>query len=126
MSESTVRRRLKLLEYGRDKIEQAFERGATFSDFEKLNDISDPKVREEVAEKIGTYNFKWAYENAVDEEKRQTAFENAKEIVKSYAEEITVDEAERLDLCYYDNITPWRAEKWEKPDNAYREILVYI
>ncbi|MCM1328390.1 MAG: ParB/RepB/Spo0J family partition protein [Ruminococcus sp.] len=118
LSESTVRRRLKLLEYGRDKIVQAFEQGATFGDFEKLNSISDPKKREKVAKKIGTVNFNWAYENAVSEEKRQAAFEKAKETVKSYAAEITEDEAERLDLCYCDNVTPWRAESFEKHADA--------
>lgn len=71
-SKSTIYRRVKpLKEYGQKKVAKAFERGATFSDFEKLDSISDPEKRQEVADKIGTNNFNFAYENACREEENQ-------------------------------------------------------
>ncbi len=116
LSESTVRRRLKLLEYGRDKIEQAFERGATFSDFEKLNDISDPKAREKVAESIGTPNFNYYYENARRDEKSAKAYAAALELLKSFASEIT--EEEKQNYRYVDGMNRYSAESFKKPDDT--------
>ena len=116
LSESTVRRRLKLLEYGRDVVTKAFEHGATFSDFEKLNEISDLAKREELAKTIGTSNFNYSYARACQDEKELAEFAKVKEIIESFAEEISEDE--KQNYCYTGYVSRYSACRYEKPDNS--------
>lgn len=70
-SESTVRRRTKLLELDQDKLKESAQRGATLMDYMELEKIEDLKIRNEVLEKIGTQNFQWALKRAVDEQEKK-------------------------------------------------------
>ena len=56
-SQSTVRRRIKLLELNHDSFKKAEKRGATLSDFAQLDKIEDLDARNKVLETIGTQNF---------------------------------------------------------------------
>lgn len=69
-SESTVRRRMKLLDLDREKLRETENRGVTLADYEKLNDIEDIKTRNKVLECIGTNNFNMQLQNALDEQKK--------------------------------------------------------
>ena len=69
LSESTVRRRVKLLEFDLEKLRAAEKRGATLSDYAELDKIGDIGLKNTVLEKIGTNNFKWALDKALAEEK---------------------------------------------------------
>lgn len=77
-SESTVRRRMKLLELDRDKLRATEGRGVTLADYEKLNEIEDIETRNTVLESIGTNNFNMKLRTALDnqqtERKRQLIF----------------------------------------------------
>lgn len=57
ISETTVRRRLKLMELDRDGLERAQARGGTLGDYEKLCEIKDPVRRNRVLAAIGTKDF---------------------------------------------------------------------
>lgn len=57
-SETTVRRRMKLLELPRDAVEKAQEKGVTLADYEELNRIKDPKRRDQAAGYLGTDEFR--------------------------------------------------------------------
>lgn len=67
-SESTVRRRMKLLEFDKEKFKESVERGGTLMDYAELDKIQDIKTRNKVLEKIGTPNFKWELKDAIDKE----------------------------------------------------------
>lgn len=56
-SQSTIRRRIKLLELNHDNFKKAEQRGATLSDFVELNKIEDLDARNRVLETLGTANF---------------------------------------------------------------------
>lgn len=117
LSKSTVYRRINpLKEYGQERVAQAFEHGATFSDFEKLNEISDPKTRAEVAAVLGTPNFDYRYTKARREEQEAKVYSEALETLKSYAVEIT--EAEKQSYKYINYISRYTASSFKKPDDT--------
>lgn len=68
-SETTVRRRVKLLDLDKDKFKKSVERGATLMDYVELDKIKDTDLRNQVLEKIGTNNFNYELKNALDKEK---------------------------------------------------------
>ncbi|MHB8061284.1 MAG: ParB/RepB/Spo0J family partition protein [Ruminiclostridium sp.] len=68
-SETTVRRRVKLLELDGEKFKKSVERGGTLMDYAELDKIQDIKLRNSVLDKIGTVNFKWELQQAIDKEK---------------------------------------------------------
>lgn len=116
LSKSTVYRRINPIhDYGQEKVAQAFERGATFSDFEKLNTISDPQKRQEVAEALGTSNFNYKYTSACRAEENQKNKEKLLETLKSFAKEITIDEKPKFKYvsCVY---APWTG--FQKPNDS--------
>ncbi|ACL77595.1 parB-like partition protein [Ruminiclostridium cellulolyticum H10] len=71
LSETTVRRRVKLLEFDSDKFKKSVERGGTLMDYMELDKIQDIKLRNNVLDKIGTSNFKYELQAAIDKEKRE-------------------------------------------------------
>nr|WP_092074975.1 ParB/RepB/Spo0J family partition protein [Dendrosporobacter quercicolus]NSL49604.1 ParB/RepB/Spo0J family partition protein [Dendrosporobacter quercicolus DSM 1736]SDN24586.1 chromosome partitioning protein, ParB family [Dendrosporobacter quercicolus] len=68
-SESTIRRRVKLLDLDKEKFQQSVARGATLQDYAELDKIKDVKTKNKVLEKIGTPNFHWELKDAIDKEK---------------------------------------------------------
>lgn len=70
-SETTVRRRVKLLELDGEKFKKSVERGATLMDYAELDKIHDIKLRNSVLDKIGTPNFKWELQQAIDKETKE-------------------------------------------------------
>lgn len=125
LSKSTIYRRINpLKEYGQDKVKKAFEQGATFGDFEKLNNISDPDKRQEVADKIGTNNFNFAYENACREEENQKKKQSIIEKLNTFAAEI-----KQGNVCYDDHKyikTVYYSQEFEKPEDAGTVKYFYI
>lgn len=69
-SYSTISRRVKLLDLDKNKFQQSVVRGATLQDYAELDKISDIKLKNKVLEKIGTSDFKWSLQQAIDTEKR--------------------------------------------------------
>ena len=70
-SQSTVRRRIKLLELNHDSFKKAEKRGATLSDFAQLDKIEDLEARNRVLETLGTQNFNRAMQDALEQQKWQ-------------------------------------------------------
>ncbi len=70
-SESTVRRRVKLLDLDGEKFKKSVERGATLMDYMELDKINDIELRNKVLDKIGTPNFNYELQAAIDREKRE-------------------------------------------------------
>ena len=68
LSTTTVRRRVKLLDLDKEKFRQSVERGATLNDYIELEKIEDVDLKNSVLEAIGTANFKWKLQSAIDKE----------------------------------------------------------
>ena len=88
LSESTVRRRTKMLELDREKLRATEGRGATLADYERLNQIEDVEKRNEILESIGTNNFdmniKAALAGQQEEKNKKALFE----LLDTFAEKV--------------------------------------
>jgi ParB family transcriptional regulator, chromosome partitioning protein len=69
-SKQTVRHRVKLLELDQPKLKTAMDRGASIQDYIELEKIKNVKTRNKVLELIGTRDFKWKLDQAIEEEAR--------------------------------------------------------
>lgn len=70
-SKATVRHRVKLLELDREEFEKSQEKGATLADYIELEKIHDKELKNKALKEIGTQNFQWKVQNAINEEKRE-------------------------------------------------------
>jgi len=68
-SNSTIRHRLRLLDLDSEKFRKSVERGATLMDYVELEKINDIEIRNSVLDKIGTSNFQWELQRAIEKEK---------------------------------------------------------
>ena len=80
-SQSTVRRRVKLLALDQEKLKASVERGANLVDYMELDKIEDPALKNEVLDAIGTNNFRQRLASAIQTEKtRKFVAERAAEV----------------------------------------------
>lgn len=70
-SETTVRNRLKLREYDREKLTAASARGGTLQDYMELQKVKDPERRNKVLDAIGTADFRNELKSNLDAEHRE-------------------------------------------------------
>ena len=113
-SETTVRRRVKLLELDQDKFEKATKSGATLMDFAELEKIEDVDLRNEVLEQIGTPNFKWHLQKAIEKEENARNMVVLLEKVNAFATKIENNSGMRyIQMCYAKN-----HEDLETPEDA--------
>lgn len=83
-SSTTIRRRVKLTELDQAKLKEIVDsRPISLSDFEELNKIEDLKTRNQVLEKIGTDNFKYAVNEAVREQAVKKVLPEIKRMLKA-------------------------------------------
>lgn len=116
-SETTVRRRTKLLELDQDKLKESIERGATIMDYVKLEKIQNIELRNEALEKIGTNNFRWALQNAIERERSEEMMEAIAEQLEPFATEIESETEYDVIFvrAYHDTV---ENEKVVVPDDA--------
>ena len=81
-SQTTVRRRVKMMELDQDELKEVSSRQISLSDFDRLAQIEDIKTRNKVLKDIGTYNFDGAVARAIREEHRKKVTPAAKKQVK--------------------------------------------
>lgn len=94
-SQSTVRRRVKLLDLDKDKFKASAERGATLEDYVKLDQVEDPKEKNKLLDSIGTSNFAFDLRNAIDREQKKKNIEAWKTFLSSFATEVDSDKGYR-------------------------------
>ena len=58
VSESTIRRRVKLLSLDRKEFKKSVKRGATLADFALLDKLDTEEAKNEVLKSVGTNNFR--------------------------------------------------------------------
>lgn len=85
LSETTVRRRVKLLELDREKFEKATARGATLFDFAELNKVKSIESRNELLDCIGTANFNNKLKSIIDKEKTAERMEEIRVALDVFA-----------------------------------------
>ena len=114
LSETTVRRRVKLLELDKGKLKAAEARGATLQDYMELDKIEDIGLRNETLDKIGTPNFKNDLKYALEWGKwRKRKAEILKDI-EEYAEEA----GDVGDYSYVMCVDRYDCDKYERPGDA--------
>ncbi len=86
-SQTTVRRRVKLLEPDQEKFKDAVARGGTLFDFAELDKIKSAELKNKVMESIGTPNFQNNLQRAIDQEKKEAWYADAIEKLKTFATE---------------------------------------
>ena len=77
-SETTVRNRVKLLRLDKKEFQKAEKRGATMTDYLKLNAIEDPERRNKVLATIGTADFNNSLKNAIADQEFQARMERVR------------------------------------------------
>jgi len=105
-SESTVRRRINLLELDQDKFKEADARGATLSDYAELEKIKCVDRKNAVLEKVGTDNFKHSLKQAIDTERKEEQIAVWREALSSFATEIESSKGYRQIKYYHTSNEP--------------------
>lgn len=103
-SESTVRRRVKLLELDRESLKKAELRGGTMADYEKLGKIEDPEKRNKVLGMIGTAEFAGALRGAINAQENRKYLDGVEAELRSadWCREVTEQEMRSGDYAYVD------------------------
>ena len=88
LSDTTIRRRTKLLDLDAENFKKSAERGATLSDYIKLEQIEDVDLRNEVLEHLGTNEFNYRFNNAITTENRRKLKAKWIELLNSFATQV--------------------------------------
>lgn len=116
-SQTTVRRRVKLLELDHDKFKASVDRGATLQDYIELDKVSDPELKNEVLESVGTNNFRSKLQQAIEREKQKKCMDEAVVMLSEFATK--VEEIDSAKLQYIRNFSYWnRTSPFEKPEDT--------
>lgn len=113
-SETTVRRRVKLLELDQNKFKDADKRGATLMDFAALDKIESIERKNAVLDKIGTPNFQYELKKAIDEEKTEAQAAKWVEALSAFAAQVDDTSGYRSVKYYYVSQEP----NVERPEDA--------
>lgn len=132
LSESTIRRRVKLTEFDKDTLKKAEARGGTMKDYEKISRIEDPVRRNEVLAKVGTNNFNEEYARAIRDQNDRKCLRETVEALRScgWARELTQNELDPLKgsgkVDWFGNFGPWRKKPVEEPEDAAQRQYYFI
>lgn len=127
-SASTIRNRVKLLELDKKKFEKAESRGGSLQDYIKLNEISDPELRNKVLDTIGTPNFVNQLKNALEKEKYKAFFEKARADIEAadWCQEMT-DKTEIWNKYdFVRSVNRWSQAEITRPDDSDTVKYFYI
>lgn len=128
ISETNVRKKLNLMQYDHEEVKASFERGARMSDYDDLKKIKDKAKQEKLIKSIGTNNFKWELERALDDQKREEKKQKLIEFVSGFASELPTDadtsSLERL-RSYYSMDAPILPNDFDESLNYYYKVQTY-
>lgn len=89
LSKRSIRNRLKMTHYGKDKVKECVERGATIKDFIDLDKIKDPKVQDNLLKYIGTPRYSSELFSALNQQDQKERMRLATEKLKTFAKKVT-------------------------------------
>lgn len=106
LSQSTIRRRTKLLQFDADTFKATEGRNIDLQDYEKLFEIENAARRNELLEQIGTNNFNNYFQIAKDTEKREKERAAFIEALDAAATQIdnSADTSELKYITYINNV----------------------
>ena len=110
-SESTVRRRIKIGVLPSDELKRAEDRGGTLEEYIKCTEILDKKEQLKVLAHVGTRDFKWYYDNAIDNQNTKLKTPLIKKAIKKLATEISQSDSWK---STYESIGSVRISTWEE------------
>lgn len=122
-SETTVRHRVKLNDLDKKKFNEAVERGGTIQDYIDLEKIQDPKRRNKVLEAIGTRNFDWELQNAIEEEESAKRKPELLAFLKDWAK--PVKQVPNGGVTYEHNFYHYKINDFKKPKDAGKAEYFY-
>lgn len=106
-SQSTVRKRVKLLKLDKEKFKESVNRGATLDDYMKLDEIEDDELRNSVLEFIGTSDFNYRLNAAKRKENglknKAAIIEKLNTFAKPLNDEINSDDLDYVRRIWYDS-----------------------
>lgn len=128
-SETTIRRRVKLLDLDKEKFRRAEGRGGTMQDYLKLNEIKNPQLRNTVLDSIGTADFNTALKNAVSQEENEAYIAEVKATLEAadWCQQVTFSECTgyKAPYSYVTCFTKWNKNDVKRPDDADTVKYVY-
>ena len=115
-SDTTIRRRVRLLELDSEKFRKSVERGATLLDYAELDKIKDVGTKNSVLDKIGTQNFRYELERAVDKER---SAENTVKLIEQLEQFATrIKDSDYRTMRHVASYYASRDDKVTVPDDA--------
>ena len=115
-SESTVRRRVNLLELDEKKFKESIERGATLSDYVKLEQLEDVSEKNRVLGYIGTVSFNNMLQSAIDSQKRRACNEQWRIALSKVATELETFSYSEYKTCQSIQ-TSRNPDEFEEPED---------
>ena len=117
LSQSTIRRRVKLLDLKPDTFKVVDARGVSLADYAELDKIKDITLKNEVAQHLGTSNFNWQLRQAVEKEELVAKYNEIIAELKEVAVKLnSKDEAEDLNYITYCNGAMWSLNSFPIPE----------
>lgn len=126
-SESTVRRRVKLLELDRESLKKAELRGGTMADYEKLTRIEDEKERNKVLGLIGTAEFAGALRSAINAQENRKYLDGVEAELRSadWCREVTEQEMRSGDYEYFTSYSIYNKLQPAAPKDAGQREYIF-
>lgn len=87
-SESTIRRRVKLLSLDKDEFKKSVERGATLSDFALLDKLKSDDEKNNVLKSMGTNNFRAELDKAIRRQDTKEKMDAVRAVLDTYATKV--------------------------------------
>lgn len=115
-SQSTVRRRVKLLNLDQEEFRRSVSRGATLQDYMALDAITDPVLKNQVLQYIGTANFQQQLKAAKEKEKTKAYINGVIAGLETFAQRI--DDVERDTMEYQGNYGWWNKKAVQRPEDT--------
>lgn len=117
LSETTVRRRVKLMQLDQDALKAAESRGGTLADYAELETLKDPERRKTVLKAIGTNNFRSVLATEKSAEERIVILDDAEKMLKAMGIEAAQKGPETSNMAYVRNFGYWnKNQPFEMPE----------
>lgn len=122
-SETTIRHRVRLNELNSEKFAEAVARGGRLEDYIALEKISNPKLKNKVLETVGTRDFQWTLNNALEEEAMPQRKKELLEFLKDWAKHV---KSAPNNSSYEHNFYRYKLDNFKKPKDAGKTEYYYV
>ena len=113
-SQTTVRRRVKLLDLDQQKFQNAESRGATLNDYLELDKLDSPEDKNKALDAIGTKNFSSVLNGLISEQEIKKKFAEWMKTAEKFAHQIEKAgefDGKEVSMVYYAGYSRWDPRK---------------